>query len=129
MSQLAFKKIVSSSPEILVDKLSVLLKDIGFGVLTRIDFDQKINEKLGKHLNKTIILGVCHPQLAYEAYQQNSDVALLIPCNLVITQKGATECLVEFTKPSQMINFLKNVNIDHQLSKAESDIENLFAKL
>lgn len=129
MNELAYKKTVTTEVEVTINKLSGLLKEIGFGILTRIDFDQKIKEKLNQNLNKTVILGVCHPELAYEAYKQNSDVVLLIPCNIVLTQKNANECKVEFTKPSQMINFLPNVNIKDILTKVEVDILAMLKKL
>lgn len=129
MNELAYKKTVSTNVEATIEKLNGLLKEIGFGVLTRIDFDQKIKEKLNQDINKTVILGVCHPGLAYEAYKQNTDVALLIPCNLVLTQKKPTECLVEFTKPSQMINFLPNVSMKDLLTKVDTDITAMLKKL
>ena len=93
---------------------------------------QEINnlkEKLNQNINKVVILGVCSPVLAYEAYKQNTDVALLIPCNLVITEKSPTECSLEFTKPSQMIHFIENIKMQSTIEKAEADIEKIFSKL
>lgn len=129
MSTLAYTKTLKMDVESAINHITPLLKEIGFGILTRIDFDQKIKEKLNKDLNKTVILGVCNPLLAYEAYQQNTDVALLIPCNLVVTQKGPSECLLELMRPQQMINFLPNVKMDTLLSKADSDLTKLFQNL
>jgi uncharacterized protein (DUF302 family) len=129
MSAIAYTKILKMDVESAINKITPLLKEIGFGVLTRIDFDQKIKEKLNKDMNKTVILGVCNPLLAHEAYKQNTDVALLIPCNLVITQKNSNECSLELMKPKQMINFLPNVKIDDLLAKADTDLTKLFQSL
>lgn len=129
MSTLAYTKTLKMDAESAINHITPLLKEIGFGILTRIDFNQKIKEKLNKDLNKTVILGVCNPLLAYEAYQQNTNVALLIPCNLVVTQKGPAECLLELMRPQQMINFLPNVKMDDLLSKADSDLTKLFQNL
>lgn len=129
MSQLAYTKTLTMDVESAINKITPLLKEIGFGILTRIDFDQKIKEKLNQDLNKTVILGACNPALALEAYKQDTDVALLIPCNLVLTQKSPTECLVEMMKPTLMINFLPKVKMENLLQKAETDLMALFNKL
>lgn len=129
MSQLAYTKILKTDVESAINTITPLLKEIGFGILSRIDFDQKIKEKLNQDINKTVILGACNPLLALEAYKQNTDVALLIPCNLVLTQKSPTECVVEMMKPTLMINFLPNVKMESLLQKADSDLTALFNKL
>ncbi len=48
-------------------------KTIGFGILTEINFSQKLKEKLDATIPDTVILGACNPRLAYEVYQKNTD--------------------------------------------------------
>ncbi|MGZ3774997.1 MAG: DUF302 domain-containing protein [Pseudobdellovibrionaceae bacterium] len=122
-SHLAFKKECLMSVDQAVEKVSEALKGIGFGILTRIDFDQKIQEKLGEKIPKTVILGACNPKLALEAFKQSTDTALLIPCNVVVRETTAGKCIVEAMKPSQMLNFLKDVTQSEAIAKAEADLE------
>ena len=82
------------------------LKTEGFGILTRIDFDQKIKEKLGKSLPRSVILGACNPNIAYEAYLKSPDMLLMIPCNVVLEERGPGELSVRFMKPSAMLDSL-----------------------
>lgn len=129
MSNLAVKKDLSMDVDQAVEKVTTALKDIGFGILTRIDFDQKIKEKLGEEIPKTVILGACNPKLALEAYKQSTDTALLIPCNVVVRETAKGKCVVEAIKPSQMLSFLKEVKQSESMVKAEADLQRVISGL
>ena len=60
------------------------LKREGFGVLFQIDMHAKLEEKLGVEWPSYVILGVCNPQLAHQALQQEINLGLLLPCNAVV---------------------------------------------
>jgi len=88
--------------------VSEALKAQGFGILTQIDFHKKIQEKLNKKIPTTVILGACHPGLAFEAYSINSAVVNLMPCNVVIQEKSAGEWSVEFALAEPILAILKD---------------------
>lgn len=125
MKSINLKKEVIGTMNEVVERVTAALKVEGFGVLTRIDLHEKIKEKLGNVINPVVILGACNPKLAYEAYQKNSDVACLLPCNAVVRDLGNNRISVELAKPSalmEMINDQELVDLskdaDHKLQKA-----------
>ena len=129
MQEVNLKKEVLGEVENYVIKVTEKLKEQGFGVLNRIDLHTKIKEKINKDIRPTVILGACNPQLAYEAFLENSDVASLLPCNAVIRDIGGGRVSVELAKPTFMMKMLDDPKLvelakeaDRRLGVALSEI-------
>ena len=59
----------------------------------------------------TVILGACNPNLAYEAYTANSDVASLLPCNAVVREIAPGKISLELAAPSGMMRILGDAKL------------------
>ena len=62
-----FSTILNCSFEEAESKAIGALKKQGFGMISEIDMQQKLNEKLGVEIQKYKILGMCNPGFAYKA--------------------------------------------------------------
>jgi uncharacterized protein (DUF302 family) len=84
-------------------KVIEALKAQGFGVLTEIDIQKTLKQKIGVDFKPYQILGACNPRFAYRALSADEAIGLLLPCNVVLKQEG-DEVDVNIQDPEVMFN-------------------------
>lgn len=129
MNTINFKRDIEDTLDIAIERVTKALAKEGFGILTRIDMHSKILEKTGKKIIPTVILGACNPNLAYEAYSQNSDVAGLLPCNAVVREISPGKISVELTAPSAMMLILGDAKLIELAGQADTQIKAALANV
>jgi uncharacterized protein (DUF302 family) len=77
----------------------------GFGVLTEIDIQAKLKEKLGIEREPYLILGACHPPSAHRALTAVPEVGVLLPCNVCVSREGG-QTVVRAMKPGSVMEIL-----------------------
>lgn len=127
MTSINFKREIADTLDHATDRATKALAAEGFGILTRIDMHAKIKEKTGKEIVPTVILGACNPNLAYEAYTANSDVASLLPCNAVVREVAPGRISLEFAAPSGMMRILGDEKLTQLAREADERIQRALA--
>ena len=83
-----YKKQSKLNYEETVARTRELLQKEGFGVMTEIDVKSIVKKKLNVDFDNYIILGACNPPFAYQALQAERDIGLMMPCNVIVYDKG-----------------------------------------
>ena len=79
-------KTISADFEQAIQLVTEALKTEGFGVLSEIDIQQKLKEKLDVDFRKYVILGACNPSSAHKALQQEDKIGTMLPCNVILQE-------------------------------------------
>lgn len=83
------------------------LAEQGFGVLTEIDVQATMKQKLDHDMEPYLILGACNPPLAKRGLAADISLGLLLPCNVVVRAAGE-RTVVEALDPQTMVRLTDN---------------------
>ncbi len=87
------------------ERVVAALQEQGFGVLTTIDVQATLKQKLNEDMERYEILGACNPALAHKALETDREIGLLLPCNVVLRESGSG-IQVSILDPEEMFSLV-----------------------
>ncbi len=101
----------------------------GFGVLTEIDVQATLKEKLGEDMRPYRILGACNPPLAHQAVTAVPEIGLLLPCNVLVREDDAGKVHVSFMDPGSVLGLVDNPDVEPLAEQVKEKLERVLAAL
>jgi uncharacterized protein (DUF302 family) len=105
------------------------LKVEGFGVLSEIDIQEKLNEKLNVNFRKYKILGACNPLSAYKALQYEDKIGIMLPCNVIIQEVEDDQIEVATINPVISMSVVENKELTKVAEEIKAKLERVIASL
>jgi uncharacterized protein (DUF302 family) len=112
-----------------ITKTTAALKAEGFGILSDIDVQRAMKDKLGQDMPPYRILGACNPPLAYQAITAEPDIGLLLPCNVIVREVAPGRVVVGFLDPQIMVNLVGKPEIRSVADTAEQRLRRACSSL
>jgi uncharacterized protein (DUF302 family) len=125
MIHYGFTKELDIPYETVIELAREALKKEGFGVLTEIDVQAKMKEKLGIDMSKYIILGACNPPNAYKAILAEENIGLMLPCNVIVYEKGG-KTVLSIIRPTIAMQMVDNVELKKVSEEVECQLKKAF---
>jgi len=125
MIHYGFTKELDIPYETVIEQVRKALKKEGFGVLTEIDIKEKMKEKLGLDMRKYIILGACNPPKAYQAILAEENIGLMLPCNVIVYERGG-KTVLSVIRPTVAMQIVDNLELQKVAQAVEEQLKKAF---
>ncbi|HBG74192.1 MAG: hypothetical protein A2X25_03890 [Chloroflexi bacterium GWB2_49_20] len=119
-NKIGFEVKLKDTYEEAMQKLTESLKREGFGILTQIDVQKTLKDKLGVDFRRYAILGVCNPSLAHRALTRNPEAGLLLPCTVTMETEADGSTTIRIADPEIMLN-IGQMGKDEELANVGKD--------
>ena len=104
------------------------LKAEGFGVLCEIDIKEKLKEKLGIDFRNYVILGACNPTLAHQTLQEELNIGLLLPCNVIVYEQEGRS-VVAAVDAAKMLSVVGNPKLESTAEQVNEKLRRVIDNL
>jgi len=94
-----FKEVEKATREILAEH--------GFGILTEIDAQETLKNKIDADIRPYKILGACNPPFAHKALVLVPEIGALLPCNVIIYENENGRIVVSAMNPKEAMSVVK----------------------
>lgn len=120
---------VSGSFDDVVARAREALKDEGFGVLTEIDVKKTLKAKIDVDFRPYLILGACNPGLAHRALSAEDKIGVLLPCNVVVQDKGADGIEVSAMDPAAAMSMIDSAEVSDVATTVRDKLAKVLAAI
>ncbi|GAO30391.1 DUF302 domain-containing protein [Geofilum rubicundum] len=112
-----------------IELVTEALKKEGFGVLSEIDIQQKLKEKLDVDFRKYKILGACNPPNAHQALLLEDKIGTMLPCNVIVQETGVNQVEVAAVDPAASMMSVDNDQLIGIAKEIKTKLEKAIASL
>lgn len=124
-----FSKILDLPFEAAVGKTTEALKREGFGVLTDIDVQATLKQKIGADFRKYRILGACNPGLAHRALEAEDKIGAMLPCNVIVQEHADGKVEVSAIDPVASMQAVVNPNLGAVANEVQGKLRKVIEEL
>ncbi len=103
-----FTKTVNMGFDEAIARVTEVLKQAGFGVLTDIDVRATMKKKLDVDFRPYRILGACNPPFAHQALLAEDKIGTMLPCNVIVQEHAAGVVEVSAVDPVASMAAVQN---------------------
>lgn len=112
-----------------IEKATSALKEKGFGVLTTIDVQKAMKEKIDENIRPYTILGACSPRHAFKAIQAENKIGTMLPCNVLVQENEAGKMEISIVDPVASMSAIDNAELGELAMEVRDLLESVAADL
>ncbi len=122
-------KMIDTSFDTAIAKVTEELKKEGFGILTEIDVTATLKKKLDVNFRNYRILGACNPPFAYQALQAEPKIGTMLPCNVIVEEVGDGKIEISAVDPLASMQAIDNPQLQSIAEQIQAKLRKVIDKL
>ena len=103
-------------------RLQEELKKEGFGILTEIDMQATLKNKLNVDIRRYKIMGACNPPFAHRALQVEDYIGTMLPCNVIVQERDGGYAEVSAINPLVSMKTVGNPRLEEIASQVAAKL-------
>jgi len=127
--QYYFSKTLNLGFDQAVERAREAIKTEGFGVVSEIDMQARLKEKLGVDFKRYTILGACSPAFALKALTAEDKIGTMLPCNFVVIDQGNGTTEVASVHPAASMMGVDNPALEPLAREVTAKLERIIQNL
>jgi uncharacterized protein (DUF302 family) len=124
-----FSKILNVGFDEAIERVTKLLQENGFGIVSEIFVSEVLKNKIGVDLPPYKILGACNPNFAYKALTVEDKIGLMLPCNIVVRKISDSQTEVSGIDPVASMMAIKNPDLQDLALEVQNHIKKVIENL
>ncbi|MGK7295048.1 MAG: DUF302 domain-containing protein [Candidatus Wenzhouxiangella sp. M2_3B_020] len=105
------------------------LGEEGFGVLSEIDVQEAMKNKLDRDMRPYVILGACNPEMAWKAMQVEPKIGTMLPCNVIVRELEDGRSEVSAVDPEASMQAIDNPDLVEVAGEVKSRLQRIVEAL
>ena len=124
-----FNKIIDCSFDEAVKLTTEALQEEGFGIISEIDVQKTLKEKINRDYKRYLILGACNPALAHEALLADEKMGIMMPCNVTIVEQPEGKIEISALNPVVLLDVVKNEQLECFATDVRGKLRRAFSRI
>jgi uncharacterized protein (DUF302 family) len=124
-----FSTMLAASFEEAIRRTTDALKSEGFGVISEINMQAKLKEKLNVDFKRYTILGACNPAFAYKALLAEDKTGTMLPCNVLVIEQGENKIEVAAVNPIASMQAISNPSMGEVALEVTNKLKRVVANI
>jgi uncharacterized protein (DUF302 family) len=112
-----------------IEKVTGLLQEQGFGIITQIDVTATFKAKLDVDFRPYRILGACNPAFAHKALTTDDKAGVMMPCNVIVQEHSDGKVEVSFVNADALTSTLGNKALEDFACEVMAALRRVYQKL
>ncbi len=112
-----------------IERVTKLLADEGFGVLTQIDVKETLKKKIDVDFRPYRILGACNPAFAHKALLAEPQIGTMLPCNVIVQVNDEGKTIVSAVDPMASMQAVNNESLGAIASEVREKLKRVIEQL